>query len=404
MNRPLVNTSTDLALPAASTRALEHDAVARRERALRLSQSPALLFVTREGYHMPGARVRCYGFATELNRRKIRSEVLSYKDTLGALDADQEHLMGTPLRIRYNLRALREILRLKPRILVLQRFNYHALGPYLSLWLLPGTKLVLDLDDWEMRENPQYLMGWYPTSKAHWLTGRLARRSVATIAASRFLQSELSQWSPNTYYVPTGVNTRVFKARPRPSTDRFVFGWVGTFNHRSYVLNIAMAVRCFSRLRRRFPHIELRIIGDGLYRKEVERTLERIGWERVCWEGWQNPDTIPERLHHMDVGLLPLVDNTKFNRSKSPTKLFEYMACAKPAIASNIGEASEILVDGINGMLASNESDFEYKMRQLIEQPLLTRTLGEEARNTVCRSYSMDVLGERLYDIFSPLL
>jgi len=54
-------------------------------------------------------------------------------------------------------------------------------------------------------------------------------------------------------------------------------------------------------------------------------------------------------------GLLPLIQDTKFNKSKSPTKLFEYMAMAKATVSSDIGESSYVIKDGDNGFLAKNK-------------------------------------------------
>ena len=44
-----------------------------------------IVFITREGYNQPGARIRSYGFAKELTKRGLKTEVFSFVDDLGAM-------------------------------------------------------------------------------------------------------------------------------------------------------------------------------------------------------------------------------------------------------------------------------------------------------------------------------
>ncbi len=114
---------------------------------------------------------------------------------------------------------------------------------------------------------------------------------------------------------------------------------------------------------------------------------------------WIDPDGIPEYLAGVDVGLLPLIQDTKFNKAKSPTKLFEYMGMAKPTIASDIGEAGNILRDQQTGFLAKDKKEFVSAMCRLAEDPQRRAEMGDRAREDAERYYSLEILGKRLADI-----
>ena len=132
-----------------------------------------IIFITREGYRLPGARVRCYNFAREISKHGISTEVLSYSDSLGASDGEQESRMGLIRKSSLNYKAFLRLRKEKGSIFYLQRFNYHSFAPFLA-HLLHRNKIILDLDDWEMREIPRYRFGFYPTSKAHYFTRYIA--------------------------------------------------------------------------------------------------------------------------------------------------------------------------------------------------------------------------------------
>jgi len=362
-----------------------------------------IIFISREGYNLPGARIRCYNFARELAKYGIDTEVLSFSDTLGAKDGEKESQMGVRDKMRFNSLAFKRIAKDREAILYIQRFNYHSLAPYLA-HIFNKNRIILDLDDWEMRENPKYYFGFYPSSKAHFLTGQIAKRSIACIAASRFLEDFLLQFNKKVYYIPSAVDTELFKPSLNGlNEDKIIFSWIGTFHKKEYIENIGFALDCFAVLRERYSHIYFEIMGDGIYRDDLEKMISRYNNRNVSLKGWTDPNAIPQYLTNIHVGLLPVAKDKKFNRAKSPTKLFEYMAMEKPTVSSAIGEAAEIVRDGENGFLASKEAEFIEKMQRLIEDAPLRKQMGEKARQTIEKSYSLEVLGRQLYEILRKI-
>jgi len=262
------------------------------------------------------------------------------------------------------------------------------------------------MDDWDMRENPVYYFGFYPASKAEYLTRMIAKRSNACIAASRYLSGYLGSFNKNTHYIPTGVDTSKFDYRLNKVNDgRIIFSWIGTLYHKEMLENINFIIQPFLRLCKKYPHIQLEITGEGKYFNEISKLLEdqpEVSG-RIVARQWLEPDQMPAYLSGVDIGLLPLIQNSKFNLAKSPTKLFEYMAMAKPVIASNIGEARNIISNGEDGFLANTSEEFIIMMEQLIKNAALRGTIGLNALNAVERNYSLDLLGKQLFEIVSRL-
>lgn len=359
-----------------------------------------VIFVTREGFRLPGARIRSYNFARALKQNGIDTEVFSYADHQGAKDGEDESSMGLAERIRFNWLAFKKLSsHAKEDIFCIQRFNYHAFAPYVT-HLVRKNRIVLDLDDWEMRENPKYHFGFYPSSKAHYLTAQIAKKSIFCISASRFLTGFLSQFNGKVHYIPTGVDTELFKPVPERCTDRkIVFSWIGTFHKKEYIENIAFALDCFAALRKKYPDIYFEIAGDGIYKRDLVSLLRQQ--QNVRLVDWIEPEKVPEYLNCIDIGLLPVAKDTKFNRAKSPTKLFEYMAMKKPTVSSRIGEAANIIQEGKSGFLAATKDEFVEKMRILVEDRSIRNCMGNNAREAVEKEYSLSVLGDRLAKIFS---
>lgn len=361
-----------------------------------------IVFITREGYNLSGARVRCYNFARQLAKYNVEAEVFSFADRLGAEYGENELKMNFFKKLKYNALALNSLRKKidKNTLIFMQRLNYHSLAPFL-ITLFKRNKFIFDCDDWNIRENPKYYLGFYPSSKMEYLTRKIARYANICIAASRFLENYLKQFNPHVYYLPTGVDTDIFNPDKYALGDnsKIVFSWIGTVYHPGMQDNLKFILSCFAIIAEKFDHVFLALAAEGKYYKAIQNEAKGLRCsERIIFHPWINPDNIPQHLSKIDVGLLPLIQDSNFNQAKSPTKLFEYMSMAKPTISSNIGEAKNIISHGETGFLAKDRDEFVSCMCRLAQVPQLRQEIGNNARQEIMQNYSLAVLGKSLYE------
>lgn len=360
-----------------------------------------VIFVTREGYGLPGARIRCYNFARALEALGVKTEVLSYADNLGAKDGIHEASMTFPEKIRYNLEAFRRLSKEKDSVIILQRVNYHSFAPLINR-IIKRNRLVLDLDDWEIRENPRYLFGFYPTSKAEYLTRKIATLSDFCITGSLYLKDYISQFNKKVYYIPSCVDTDRFCPNGELKEKAVVkFAWIGTLYRKDDAENVKFIIDCFKELKVNSVDISLDVVGDGIYSQEIKQYITNHNPKhKIHYVGWIHPDKMPEYLEKVDVGLFPLIQHTRFNKSKSPTKLFEYMAMGKATVSSCIGEAKAVIEDGKDGFLAKDRRSFIDRIQLLAKDQRLRKEMGLNARRKIKERYSLHMAGEIMFSIF----
>jgi glycosyltransferase involved in cell wall biosynthesis len=364
-----------------------------------------VIFITREGYDLSGARVRCYNFARALRECGINTEVFSFADNLGAKYGGKEFEMSCLDKIKYNIEAFKILVKKeKGAIFFMQRLNYHTLSPFMASFI-NKNKFIFDCDDWNIRENPIYHFGLFPSSKMEFLTRKIAKHADVCIAASLYLKNYLDKFNDKVYYIPTGVDTELFKpGSGYEDGSKITFSWIGTMYHKEMRDNVMFILDCFSALADRYDNIFMRIAGIGEYFEEINTYVENAKHrDRIKIDSWIPPDDIPGYLSDIDIGVLPLIQDTKFNKSKSPTKLFEYMAMAKPTVSSNIGEPSHIIKDGDTGFLAKDKYEFMEKMEKLIKDPVLRTDIGKNARGLVEKEYSLKVLAGQFYDVLKAI-
>ncbi|HEX9829767.1 MAG TPA: glycosyltransferase family 4 protein [Bacteroidota bacterium] len=186
---------------------------------------------------------------------------------------------------------------------------------------------------------------------------------------------------------------------------KIIAGFVGTFGAWHGVEVMARAIKPTVEKDR---SVHFFIVGDGALRAEVERIIRDDGvGEFVTLTGSVSHSEIPKYLAACDILLSPHVhnaDGTQF--FGSPTKLFEYMAMAKPIVASGVGQIGDIIQDGENGLLMKerDHTDLAEKILMLCRDVSLRERLGAAARHDAIQRYSWKQNAQRVIDAVQPLL
>jgi len=284
------------------------------------------------------------------------------------------------------------------------------------------NKYILDYDDWDANYCSLYkskvlnkfFFGYgansdkfgniYPSDYEEILK-EIASKAVACITSSHALKESLSKFSEKVYYIPTGVDENKFKKRDSNLRDKIRFCWVGIVWGDVIFDNIVFLLQCFSQVKRFNKDIELKIVGSGQCMNRVKEIINLIYRnDDIEVIDWIEPGKMPEFLSSVDIGLLPLIQEKNiWINSKSPTKLFEFMAMEIPTISSRVGEVRYVIEDGIDGFLASNREEFISKMEILIKDKSLRKEMGIKARKKVEQTYCLNVLGKKLFDILKEL-
>ncbi|MDY6833344.1 MAG: glycosyltransferase family 4 protein [Chloroflexota bacterium] len=85
-----------------------------------------------------------------------------------------------------------------------------------------------------------------------------------------------------------------------------------------------------------------------------------------------------------------------------PMSILEGMACGLPAIASDVGDVSELVKDGITGFLVpkGDHMALATKINYLIENPSLRILMSQNSRELVSDNYSAELMGKKTLDLY----
>ncbi len=205
---------------------------------------------------------------------------------------------------------------------------------------------------------------------------------------------------------PNGVDTDLF--RPGRGGDRIrqslgiegkiVVGFIGTFGPWHGAPILAEAVTKTSKA----AGCHFLFIGDGNQRNLTELIIERGGAAaKVTFTGRKPHAEAPDYLDACDILASPHVESVDGSEFfGSPTKLFEYMAAARPIVASRLGQIADIITDGENGLLVEpgDSAALARAIERLAGDESLRTRLGAGARRTVIERYTWKHNADRVFD------
>lgn len=138
------------------------------------------------------------------------------------------------------------------------------------------------------------------------------------------------------------------------------------------------------------------VVGGGEHFSRYKEKVCSFGLnDNFIFTGVVKYSKIPEFMNMADICVAPYNSGlSKIGNQRelfaSPLKVFEYMACAKPVVLTNIANKNMIIEHMRNGILIKEDSpeDISVAIIDLLENGSLRFNLGKNARETAERNFS----------------
>ena len=246
-----------------------------------------------------------------------------------------------------------------------------------------ACKLVYDIDDAVHLRPPHALRGPWSALEDRDQVRTLMASADCVLAGNRWLAGVAAGLGARAEYFPTVVDTARFTpASVEPQA--FQVGWMGSPSTATSLGAIAGAFDALS------PG-ELLVAGAD---------PKQVHWPQARVAPWRY-DTEVQLLQQFSVGLMPLPQD-EWSRGKCALKALQYMACGVPCIATPHGAVLDIIHHGENGWFAETETEWREALAAM-RDPALRRRLGDAARATVDRQFSLRNAAPQLADLLEAL-
>lgn len=249
-----------------------------------------------------------------------------------------------------------------------------------------------------------------------WLAERLEwstyRRAGAIWALTEGIRDTLVRRgipAAKVFMLPLGVDTARFQPMPRAQArallgmdDRFTLLYAGNIG---LAQGLDTVIEAADELRDR-PDIRLLLVGNGAAKPDLVAQAERRGLDNVVFVDSQPPEHMPAIIAAADACLVSLRKLPLFDGAL-PSKMFEFMACARPLVLSVDGEARRVAErDAMAAIFAEpeNAQALAGAVRALRDDPRLGPRLGANGRAYVDAHYDRERLVASLEERIETLL
>jgi glycosyltransferase involved in cell wall biosynthesis len=202
---------------------------------------------------------------------------------------------------------------------------------------LTGTKIFLDIHD----IVPEFYSAKFNVSKRTAIFRILlfAEKIATTFADHVIISNELwrkkicsrSVKSNKCTAIINYPDEEIFYPNKVQNNGKFVFLYPGTLN---YHQGLDLAIMAINKIKSDIPNIELKIVGDGSSRDELQKMIHRLKLENFV--KIMEPVTLEEvsgLMSSADAGIIPK-RNDEFGGEAFSTKTLEFMLTQVPIILS----------------------------------------------------------------------
>jgi colanic acid biosynthesis glycosyl transferase WcaI len=274
----------------------------------------------------------------------------------------------------------------------------------LSGWWLARTKRVPFV--FEVRDlwpeslaavgmgNPDSLLIRSLGSVAGFLYKRSEHIVVVTPAFKEYLIQNWRLSPEKISIVKNGVESDLFSPRVNNADLRrelgaegkFVVGYVGTMGMAHGLETLVLAA---TELQRTAPDVLFLMVGEGSDKERIINLARSQGLTNIRFVGQQPREKIPEFISISDACLVLLKKSEVFE-TVIPTKMLEFMSCARPVILGVDGQARRIMDQAGAGVYVEpeNAAALVQVITRLAANPMLRETLGRNGRRHIVEHFS----------------
>ncbi len=181
--------------------------------------------------------------------------------------------------------------------------------------------------------------------------------------------------------------------------ELFIVGMVAAFEARKdYKTLIKAAIHLVAK----YDHIRFLLVGDGSNFDEIKNSVPLLLLDKIIFMGKRSD--VESLINIFDAGVL--LTNSKVHGEGISNSLIEYMALAKPAIATRGGGTNEVVIDEQNGYLIEpeNEKELVQKIEVLMQQKALRNQLGACGYQMAHEKFDLKIMTRNYISIYKNLL
>ena len=210
--------------------------------------------------------------------------------------------------------------------------------------------------------------------------------------------------------IENGVNIELFHPMDRTECrtalgldqEKFIVSYIGTLG---VAQGLSTVLETAAKLRARVPHSEVLFVGAGSDQQALERQAVASGMEGLRFLPEQPREKVPQFIGASDVCLVTLRKAEVF-KTVIPSKMLEFMACARPVALAVEGHARSLLHQAEAGISVSpeNADEMAAALTEMESDPEGRKRMGASGEAFIHKRYRREEQADRYLELLDDIL
>jgi glycosyltransferase involved in cell wall biosynthesis len=249
--------------------------------------------------------------------------------------------------------------------------------------------MVFDFDDalWIKYKSPSIgnIVKYIKSSSK---TSQIIKYSSQVIACNDLLAKYSFNYNNQVTIIPTVVDCKKYyntKSYIDRNDKKLIIGWIGTHSTTQY-LDLILDVLCELG---KSNHFIFKVIGASRIINITGIDVQNIEWDLT---------REIEDLCSFDIGVYPIINN-EWSLGKCAFKAIQYQAAGVACVASSVGMTNQVILSGVNGLLAQSQDDWYRFLQLLLVNKDYRNSLVRAGYKNAWENYSLDKYAPKLANV-----
>lgn len=213
--------------------------------------------------------------------------------------------------------------------------------------------------------------------------------------------------------IPNGANTELFRPLDKHECrrklglkgDAFYIGFVGSF---APWQGLEVLIEAAKQVKEQgYSQIKYILVGEGEREHILRQKVQGYELEdEIRFTGRVAYEEVVHYTNACDVAVAPFTKERNAIIGVSPLKLFEYLACGRPVIASRVDGVKEVIEEGQCGYLfeAGDADELAKRIIQSYQEREALQEMGLRGRKLVEGKYTWRATAERIVEVLNEVV
>ena len=242
---------------------------------------------------------------------------------------------------------------------------------------------------------------------ATWLKRRVLNDARAMTTVSQAMRDAIRPLGVNMekiQVIPMGVDLQKLFFPPENRRESKTILFVGRVVEKK---GLRFLVEAMPAILEKHPDAKLRVTGDGQELSVIKNMAVNLGVSgSIQFLGALANETLPKLYQTADVVVFPSIVSADGDREGFGLVLVEALGCECAAVVTDLPAMRDIVHDGKTALVVpqKNAQQIAAGVIQLLDKPLLRRSLGEKGRQYVIQRFDWKIVAQKYRTLINMII